>query len=853
MWYSRAVPRPGSRVMARLTSFSIARPFLTLAAAALVAAVSIWLASGLEIRSSFQELLPSNLPSVRLIQEMVKRVGGDGTVFVNIEALGGPQGLPACEALAPKLAQDFLSMGPDQIRAVDWNVKGIEGWYLEHWPLLVPIEDLRRARDAIREEIRRRIIEANPLAVQLDDEEAPPPKPAGGDPATDWLDPKKPLPREQIRQRFVRYVDGFYVHPDHRSLTIVVRPTGTSLGVTEARALLNRMQKVVERHAAELQASHLRIGFAGSFPLFVAEYEAIINDVKNTALLVTSLVLLSILAFFRDLRSTLSLGVAVLTAVAVTFGLTRLTIGYLNTQTAFLGAIVLGNGINYGLIYLARVKQLRRRGIDLLPACVEGAQSTAEATLLASAATSVSFGTLIIAANRGFRHFGIIGGMGMLLCWLGTFVLVPALLTVYEKARGAPKVAPDAEEGRALLPVLRRLFARPGLIAGFFAVATVVALVAFVRDLPDAMERNLENLSNDPPKGQQTLVRDQDRAGTSLGTSTASVLALLDSWPEADEFCDVIRRRAQQPAYAKLIESCNTLSMVVPRPDQQPEKLAAIREIAAELNDRILARLPADVRPRVADVRAQLVAQTPVTIEQAPPNLLDKFRERDGSIGKLAQVVALPDAKLELAPNLEAFVRGVRGVPVNGKRVDATGENVIFADLLSDIDTEGPRTTLLSFAGVFLLVIFFFRHVRTSVEVLGSLTVGVALMSGVAALLHLKINFFNFIVYPITFGIAVDYGANVAARVHERGGRVLEALAEVGPAVALCSWTSIVGYGSLLISLNRALRSFGEYAMIGEVTTILTALVLLPALLIIAQRQRGVAAEAARAEGQPGS
>jgi predicted RND superfamily exporter protein len=240
-------------------------------------------------------------------------------------------------------------------------------------------------------------------------------------------------------------------------------------------------------------------------------------------------------------------------------------------------------------------------------------------------------------------------------------------------------------------------------------------------------------------------------------------------------------------------------------------------------------------------------------VEEAPASLLDKFRERDGSIGKLAQVVARPDAKLELAPNLEAFVRGVRNVPVGGKRVDATGENVIFADLLSDIDKEGPRTTILSFAGVFLLVILFFRHVRTSIEVLGSLTVGVALMSGVAALLHLKINFFNFIVYPITFGIAVDYGANVAARVHERGGRVLDALAEVGPAVALCSWTSIVGYGSLLISLNRALRSFGEYAMIGEMTTILTALVLLPALLIIAQRQRGVAEEAARVERQTGS
>jgi len=474
----------------------------------------------------------------------------------------------------------------------------------------------------------------------------------------------------------------------------------------------------------------------------------------------------------------------------------------------------------------------------LLPACVEGARSTAQATLLASAATSVSFATLIIAANRGFRHFGIIGGMGMLLCWIGTFLLVPALLALYERVGGAPRAVPEkAEQGRVLLPGLRRLFAHPAALAAIFAVATAIALVAFVRDLPNAMERNLENLSNEI-KGQQALLRDHDRAGTSLGTSTASVLALLDSWPEADEFCDAIRKRAQQPEYAKLIDSCNTMSMVVPRPEEQQRKLAAIGEIVAELKDRVVSRLPADRRARVEQVRAQLAAQTPVTVQQAPPTLIDKFRERDGSVGKLAQVVARSDAKLELGPNLEAFVKGVRDVPVDGKRVDATGENVIFADLLTDIDIEGPRTTLLSFTGVFLLVILFFRHVRTSVEVLGSLTVGIALMSGVAALLHLKINFFNFIVYPITFGIAVDYGANVAARVRERGGRVLEALAEVGPAVALCSWTSIIGYGSLLISLNRALRSFGQYAMIGEVTTILTALVLLPALLIIAQRQR---------------
>jgi predicted RND superfamily exporter protein len=252
----------------------------------------------------------------------------------------------------------------------------------------------------------------------------------------------------------------------------------------------------------------------------------------------------------------------------------------------------------------------------------------------------------------------------------------------------------------------------------------------------------------------------------------------------------------------------------------------------------VLKRLDPVQRERLRQVRDDLAAQKPVTVQDADPVLIDRFRERDGTVGRLASITASGGARLELAQNLEAFVRGVRNVPVNGKTYDATGENVIFADLLQDIDVEGPRTTFLSFAGVCLLVLVFFRNVRISAEVMGSLFVGVVLMCGVAAAIGLKINFFNFIVYPITFGIAVDYGANVAARVHERGGDVIGSLAEVGPAVALCSWTSIIGYGSLLFSLNRALRSFGWYAMAGEVTTITTALVLLPALLLIERRNR---------------
>lgn len=821
-------PRP-SKALALLAAVSRSaalRPWPVVAVAAALVAVSLALASTLTIRSSFQELLPADVPSVALIKELQRRVGGDGNVLVVVESLDGPQGLGRAEALATELSRDFTAMGPGDIRSVEWEVASTRDWFASHWPLFASLDELTEARDAAREEVRRRALEANPLGVSLDEEEDTAPLPPA-------IDPERPSPRRQVEQRFERYLDGFMVHPDRSSVTVVVRPAGTALGIDESRALLARMRAVVDRHQEELRAGRLRVGFAGTFPMFIAEYESIVADVGLTGLITSVIVLLSMILFFRDLRSTLTLGICVAAAVAVNFGLARLTIGYLNTQTAFLGSIVAGDGLNYGLIYLARVRQLRRAGVALVPACEEAARSTALGTFLAAMATSVAFATLVFAANRGFRHFGIIGGVGMMLCWISTFTLAPAILALFERVRA---VTPS----QALIPIARstalaeRFFARPAFVLASFSLAVLVAGAVFVAGLPTAMERNLENLTNDM-RGEDELRRDHARAQESLGRSIAGAVALLDSREQADQFCARIRERAGKEPWSRLIQGCDTVSSVVP--SRQEEKLAVIAGIRAELTEARLSRVPSALRARLASIRDDLAAQHPLSDSDAPPALLDRFRERDGSVGRIALVTALPDAKLELGPNLKAFAAGVRRVPVDGVAVDATGENVVFADLLEDIEREGPRTTLISFLGVCAVVLLVLRDGALGLRVIGTLVAGVLLLAGITAAADLKINFFNFIAFPITFGISSDYGANIATRVRERGGRVIASLIEVGPAVSMCSWSTIVGYGSLLFSLNRALRSFGWYAILGEVTTLLSALIMLPALLLLEQRR----------------
>jgi hypothetical protein len=59
----------------------------------------------------------------------------------------------------------------------------------------------------------------------------------------------------------------------------------------------------------------------------------------------------------------------------------------------------------------------------------------------------------------------------------------------------------------------------------------------------------------------------------------------------------------------------------------------------------------------------------------------------------------------------------------------------------------------------------------------------------------------------------------------------------------------MIGYGSLLVSDNLAIRGFGTASLIGEVTCLLTALVLVPALLAVGKprQERCAPAEPAAA------
>jgi predicted RND superfamily exporter protein len=146
---------------------------------------------------------------------------------------------------------------------------------------------------------------------------------------------------------------------------------------------------------------------------------------------------------------------------------------------------------------------------------------------------------------------------------------------------------------------------------------------------------------------------------------------------------------------------------------------------------------------------------------------------------------------------------------------------------------DGPLASLLAFVGVVLTVLVLFRGRMATPFVLASLLMGVLWMLALCMALRIKINFVNFIAFPITFGIGVDYAVNVMARFVGDGGRdVGGAIRGTGGAVSLCSATTVIGYSSLLVAKNLGLFYFGFLAVLGELTCLSVAVVVLPAALL---------------------
>jgi predicted RND superfamily exporter protein len=181
-------------------------------------------------------------------------------------------------------------------------------------------------------------------------------------------------------------------------------------------------------------------------------------------------------------------------------------------------------------------------------------------------------------------------------------------------------------------------------------------------------------------------------------------------------------------------------------------------------------------------------------------------------------------------PSLRKFAATVRGLDLP-KNVLVGGGAFVFSDVIEAMLRDGPRATALSAIGALLIVALAVGWGRYAFVTAVCGALGTLSLLAVAHALGIKVNFLDFVALPITIGIGIDYAVNIASRARQAGASGRTAVETTGGAVLLCSYTTVVGYASLLFSANKGIRSFGESAMIGELTCITTALVFAPALV----------------------
>jgi predicted RND superfamily exporter protein len=485
----------------------------------------------------------------------------------------------------------------------------------------------------------------------------------------------------------------------------------------------------------------------------------------------------------------------------------------------------------------ARYLEERRAG-DAEDALAAAIAATVRPTAVASLGASIAYGSLAATSFRGFADFAMIGAVGMALCWLATFGLLPALILRVGK-RSPPR--PDsAVLGSALVRLIG--FRRPRRVVAILAALSAIALVIVVRFIAAGpFEYDLRRLgsADEDAVTERAWMKVSDQAfGRGLAGRTIIAADRIDQVPL---IVDALRARNTGLAPGQqTIGAIESILDVVPADAR--DRLVVLDQLRRLLDDKALDALDERESAELREARPPdgLAAPTPGTL---PASIRDGLTEKDGRIGYLI-AIRPADALDELdGHDVIRFATAVSRLPLpTGETVTTSGASVIFANILETIEHDGPLVTSVAAAGLVVMIVLVVGRNRRAVAVLAATGVGALFMVAACAVLALRVTFLDFVALPITLGLGIDYAINIADR-HDREGGAdpIATLRSSGAAVFVCSLTTMIGYGSLLVSSNLAIRGFGMASLIGEVTSVLSALVLVPAVLALGTNRRRVA------------
>lgn len=830
---ARSGVKKNSNPILHIIHFVVKHHILVLLVALVTSGIGLYLAAKLEIDSDYSKLIPEHYDSVQALERLRERVGGEGSdVAVGIISPSFEASKAFAEALIPRA---MLMTRRGETNPYLGSVEYMrETEFLKNNALFFATNDeLATLTQYLEDEIENQSLEANPFFFDLgldDEEEADSLHDADIDEFTDlynWLVGKE-----------------YPVHDDGTSMTLRFFPSGSQTNIRYIRDLYGDMEALIAEVDPKSFHPDMEIILAGRQLHRVVQVEAIRNDVAKTFGLGAGAVLSIVLLYFMFKSYTAQVGrrfnarqlfleIARLPILAIiiglplvmflglTFGTAYLWVGNLNLMTSTLALLLFGLGIDFGVHFYGRYSEERSKHNNYTDAMVVTFMSTGKATMIGASTTAASFYILTIADFRGFSEFGFIAGTGIVFAVIAMIMVQPAILVILERIgllnlQSAHKINDVSYETGKRFPFAKTILA-------VSAVLFVVSLVT----LPNMeFEYNFNNLDPKYPEYAAKKAIVDGASSSRLGSNPAYVVA--DSQEEAVEIAEILRKRVESDTTIVTIKDIITLQDRFPLTDLTvSERLDHIAQIRSLLGN---AFLSADDSENMLKLRAAAQTTEAIQLDDVPDYLRNLFTDRTGQVGTF--VIIYPEGSLSDGRYSMQFARDIADIQLADGSVQHAGStSLVAANMLRLMIEESPLMVTLVFLFVIGIMFYYFRNWKWTLLALTPLIAGIALMITIMTLMGHKLNFFNLVVLPSMVGIGNDDGIHLTHRYQELGkGSVITVMRTTGEQCFITSITTMIGFLGLMFSFHPGLRSIGELALIGMITLLFTAFLLLPAL-----------------------
>ncbi|MDY7232856.1 efflux RND transporter permease subunit [Hyalangium rubrum] len=788
---------------------ALTRPWRVLAAFLVLGVGGGLLASRLEFRGSFVELLPEGAREVQDLTRVSQKAGGDG--YLVLRARGA----------APDALRAFAVELQGRLEALP-NVRYVEhrydvGFFKRHGLLLMPTEQLRALYAELSARLRYERQQVNPFYVELVKTQPPP-------------------SFDEIKAKYTAAppVKEYLASADGSEVYLMIKPAGTAGDLGFARQFVEEAKAVAATVAKGYPG--VEVDATGNFQSRIEEDAVMRQDLARSGLLSALLAAGLILLATRRLSALAVVGLPVMVGVILTFAFAQLAIGHLNVVTGFLVAILIGLGIEYGVHLSMRYWEERQRQ-DVPEALAAAVRGTFAGAITSAVTNAAAFFVLMFAQFHAFNQFGLLAGMGVLLAVLVTYGLGPSLLAIAERLRpnraraatvseGARPSTPERSGRRWPTPIIS------GVALAVLAFASFSAIVS-----PQlGFETDMRKLKGDSPSS-----RLDDHITTQLGAPLNPAILLVKDLEEARVVRDLISEvQARHGADSVFLRSTSLVDLLPSDLENRQKELQRLRELVANVPESF------DDDPRLTVFKYLLKAQ-PYGLNELPVEARRRFEALDGQGMFLLLFPSVSNYDTRdlhrWAAQLDEVVEGARGRNIDLSVLDS---NRIASRIFALVRGDGPFILGAAAVVVFLAIFASLRSLKRALLVAGPLFLGMVCLAGGMYLFDVQLNFINAVVLPNLLAIAVDNSVHLFHRYEEEGpGSLGKVVRHTGLAAVVATLSNAAGYGALLVASHQGLRSIGQIALLGVVCTFLGTTIFFPALLALIERWKARGVEGA--------